>query len=391
MKQNTLRIMQILAFIATVLAAYIAWTSWNDEAQLAGCGEGTGCEAVLQTKWSSWFGLPVSTGAVGVYGSLFILTLLIAGKAKKNHWLLLVFLSVLASGSGIWFMGIQALVVKNYCIYCTIVHSCGLLLTFFILKNTPVEKEPQGKRKKTTELAVPSRKFVQAGLMGIAGVVVLAAGQIFPASSSTANLTTSTPGPGVAVSAKTVSLLGGRLKLNLSDFPVVGSPDANRVIAHFFDYTCPACRKLHPELLATHQPNQQDVAIAMIPMPLDAACNPAVPQTQYIHLNACLYAKIGLAIWRINPLAYLSYDLFMFQTETPPSAEQARAAADQLVGKEAMDKALADPSIVDPIRLGITMFHSPPLERKVLPILVSPEKAVYGIPSLPELNSMFLH
>ena len=115
MSKNTLWLIRT-SLIALVLAAYITWTSLNKEAVLAGCGEGSGCEAVLQTKFSSWFGLPVGFGALAVYEGIFVLTFFIASD-KQKPWILLVFLSVLASLSGLWFVGLQLFLIKAYCKY----------------------------------------------------------------------------------------------------------------------------------------------------------------------------------------------------------------------------------------------------------------------------------
>jgi len=129
--------------------------------------------------------------------------------------------------------------------------------------------------------------------------------------------------------------------------------------------------------------------LTLIPMPLDADCNPGISQTAYVHLNACTYARLGLAVWRMKPEAYLSFDHFMFRDEYPPSSEQASAYAAQLVGQDALTKALADPQLDVMLRVGISMFYSPALERKVLPIVMTPEKIFYGIPEHSELTQLF--
>ncbi|MGH9857716.1 MAG: vitamin K epoxide reductase family protein, partial [Acidobacteriota bacterium] len=143
--KRKLLIIRVLALIALALSVYILWTSSSQKAELAGCGEGSGCEAVLQTKWSSWFGLPVSAGAIVVYGSILLLTFLVTTESKKG-WLLLAFFSLLASASGVWFMLLQAFLIKSYCIYCSIVHFCGILITVFVLKTIPVREEQTGKK-----------------------------------------------------------------------------------------------------------------------------------------------------------------------------------------------------------------------------------------------------
>ncbi|MCI0413608.1 vitamin K epoxide reductase family protein [bacterium] len=389
MKRN-LTFIRILALIALALSAYITWTSVSESAQLAGCGEGSGCDAVLSTKWSSWFGLPVSFAALIVYGAIVVLAFVVTPE-KSTAWLLLVFLSFLASASGLWFMGLQTFLIKSYCIYCTIVHLCGIVITVLVLRTMPVQEVQTGKKKKAAPVGVPAKKFFYAGLSGVLAVIVLAVGQMKPGSADTAQVLQNEGAIPSSVPAKTIRLLNGALPVSVGDYPVIGLLEAQRIVAHLFDYTCPACRKLHAELLRAQQTNQSTTALVMIPMPLDAVCNPGVQETSYIHLNACTFAKIGLVIWRIKPEAYLSYDHFMFQGQYPPAPEAARAIADQLIGRDTMEKALADPRLDDLIRTSVNMFYSPSMQQKVLPILISPEKAFYGIPDQAQLTSLFVH
>ena len=390
MKRN-LMIIRVVALIALALSGYILWTTMNQSAQLAGCGEGSGCDAVLQTKWSSWFGMPVSAGALVVYGVIFVLSFLVSS-SKSPSWLLLVFFSLLASASGVWFMFLQVFLIKSYCIYCSLVHLCGIVITILVLKTIPVQVPQQqtGKKKKVEPEGIPSRKFFYAGLFGVLGVAVLAMGQM----KSTTMQTPETPSVGSSslpssVPVKKVSLMNGSVPVAVGAFPVLGQLESDHVVGHVFDYTCPACRKLHPDLLLALQSSQRKTALVMIPMPLDAECNPGVSQTSYQHMNACAFAKLGLAIWRVKPEAYASFDHFMFQSEFPPSLEKARSVASQLVPADALDSALKDPSLMNQLRDGLNIFYSPAMQRKVLPILIAPDKAVYGIPHHSELTALF--
>ena len=237
----------------------------------------------------------------------------------------------------------------------------------------------------------PAFRLQNSCMRGIAvvGVAVLAFGQMNSGSVKTGEIPTGEGEITTSFPVKSVRLAKGALTVNAGEFPTLGSIDAEYFVAHLFDYTCPACRKLHPDLVAAQQPNQQNVALMLIPMPLDAACNPGVQQTAFTHLNACNYAKLGLAIWRTKPEAYLSYDHFMFQGEYPPGAEQATAFAAQLIGQDPLSKALADPRVDSMLRVGISMFYSPALERKVLPILMTPDRIIYGFPDPPELTRLF--
>jgi len=392
MNKNTIRLIRILAFVAVALAAYLAWHSLNKDAVLAGCGEGSGCEEVLQTKWSSWFGLPVSFGALATYVAIFVLAFRIAAD-KRGAWIAMVFFVLLASLSGLWFVSLQIFVLHAYCKYCSAIHFCGLLIAFLVLKNLPLRKEEKPEKSKKKKSApptgVPAANFLYAGTLALVGVGVLMFGQTRSGLVKPEPISQSSGVIGTSFPVKTVSMAKGAFPVNVGEYPTLGSIDAEHFVAHLFDYTCPACRKLHPDLVAAQQPNQQHVALTLIPMPLDAACNPGISQTAYIHMNACAYAKLGLAVWRAKPEAYLSFDHFMFQGEYPPGTDQATAYAAQLVGQDTLTKVLADPQLDVLLRVGISMFYSPSLERKVLPIIMTPEKIIYGYPETAELAQLF--
>ena len=99
--------------------------------------------------------------------------------------------------------------------------------------------------------------------------------------------------------------------------------------------------------------------------------------------------EINLGVW-LRKMQAGGYH-FMFQSQYPPAPDAARAIADQLIGHDTMEKALADPRLDDLLRTSVNMFYSPAMQEKVLPILISPEKAVYGIPNEAELTNMFAH
>lgn len=386
LKASVLWAMRGLALAALALSIYIVWTAYAG-GQLAGCGEGGGCEEVIRTRWSSWFTLPVGAGGALVYAAIL---LSLFGALSPSRWRRLIVLTVLAAGSGLWFIGLQLLIIKGFCLYCTTVHTCGILLMGLTLWKAPVEKPLTPKEAKRRGEVLVARHVVRSGVLGLIGVAVLAGGQLL--SDRRVTVPENPPPMKVelpSVSIQEVALASGRMRLKPGDYPTVGSPNAERNIVMLFDYTCPACRHLHPQLLDAYNGHEATTAIVMVPMPLDSQCNHGVQQTSYQHLNACLFAKIGLAVWNANPSAYAAFDKFMFETEYPPSAEQARAMADHLVGKEIMDAALADPRFDQLVSYGVQLFYSPLLQKKVLPTLITPEQVLEGTPPPEQLSLLF--
>lgn len=368
-------IIVLLALIALILSAYLAWSTWQ-ESKLLGCGgETANCEEVTETHWGKWFGIPVSAGGILVYGAIFFVSLSMRKHASPNQWLALTFFSVLASASALWFIGLQIFEIKSYCYYCMAVHACGITIAAMVLSKAPFKR-------------LNSRQAVTAIVAGVAAVAVIAAGQLYAGRNSdeqsqsvvTAPLENKPQisGPQEIPAHKEVILAKGKLWFSLSDFPFMGRGDAANFVAHFFDFTCPACRQFHSTLRSAHQTYINQTTLVMIPVPLDAICNPAVKETAYTHQNACEYAKIGLALWRVSPQSYESYDQFIFQDQLPPSIDSARGLADHLAGKDAMERALADPEVMTILHHGLEMFYSPAFPQKAIPALVTKNEVFNG-------------
>ena len=71
-----------LSALGAGLAGYLAWTGWND-AGVAGCTEGSGCDVVLSSRWATLLGVPTALWGLLAYlslaGTAFI------GRADR-HW-----------------------------------------------------------------------------------------------------------------------------------------------------------------------------------------------------------------------------------------------------------------------------------------------------------------
>jgi uncharacterized membrane protein len=376
----------ILALIALVLSGYLAWSSWQ-QSKLLGCGGegGANCEEVISTRWGKWFGIPVGAGGVLVYGAIFLVSQSMRKQASLKQWLSLIFFAVLASASALWFIGLQIFEIKSYCYYCMTVHACGLIIAFIVLTKAPFKR-------------LNSRSASIAIAAAIASVAVIVAGQLYagrdsdyrpPSVAEPAQTRPQVPVPQEIPANREVILDKGKIWFSLADFPFVGSGNTTNYVAHFFDFTCPACRQFHSTLRGAHQGYINETTLVMIPVPLDAVCNPAVKETAYMHQNACEYAKIGLALWKISPQSYESYDQFIFHDQIPPMVEAARELADHLAGKDAMDRALADPEVMTNLNKGLSMFYSPAFTQKALPALVTKNDVFTGFPA-PQLLSGIL-
>lgn len=119
----------VLAVIALGLSSYLSWSTWSST-PVAGCDNSglIACDHVLSSPWSKWLGLPVSMLGALVYVGILVATWLAAKRDSSLAWTALLTLSLMAAGSAMWFIGLQAVELGSFCLYCLGVHSCGLAI-----------------------------------------------------------------------------------------------------------------------------------------------------------------------------------------------------------------------------------------------------------------------
>ncbi|HVY71773.1 MAG TPA: vitamin K epoxide reductase family protein [Verrucomicrobiae bacterium] len=412
-----------LAPTGLALSLFLLWFSLRGE-RVPGCGAEGGCDEVLHSRWSSWFGLPVSLPAALMYGA--VLWGAIAYRRETNPESrrktgnLLTMAAVALAGAAIWFIGLQLLVIHAICKFCMATHLVSLATASTLwlgLAASPsapmADKDPKPGKRKQREIAAkpagPPGRVVQV-MGGIAAVAVLVIGQLawqpktyqIQAMSSPPPAAATTPAnPAVvAVPAKPVEApplavwkappepettgkslqLPNGLAVDLTDVPLMGPPNAPHFALHLFDYSCSHCRALHPVLRGALQQLSNQVTVVSLPVPLCTNCNRLV-RTQYAdHLLACEYARIGLAVWRAAPSRLHEFDDWIFAPPRPPSPAEARAEAIRLVGEGDFNKAIADPWVEQKINLGVNLYEANMKRYRVgqLPQMMVANNLVYG-------------
>ena len=394
-----------LLMIATAGAGYLAWLAIHN-GPAAGCGPQSGCNAVLQSRWAYWLDLPVSVPAVLVYLALLGMTFLLQRRPtpdeQRGSWAAIIILSVIVAGAALWFVGLQVFVIKAFCKFCMTAHTCGLAAALLCLKNIPFAADPDtpmwssgsGKR------GVPLTAVFTLILVGLAGVAVLAGGQmlfqkqrnvvkVLPVAKSTdARRGTNHPAPpgmirpstdqpvspnARLIAPRTLSLYSNQFVIKFNEVPMIGSPDSKHVIVFLFDYTCPHCRAVHPMLLQACQQFSNQLAVVCLPVTLSPRCNPFVLRRQSrVDSGSCELAHLDLAVWRAKPEAQRQFDDWLFSSVDPPSLEQARDYAAQLVGVDKLKSALDDPWVQQQILTDCQLHHvtSAAVENGALPQII---------------------
>lgn len=334
---------------------------------MIGCGVGSSCEMVLNSRWSTIAGaLPVSGLAAGVYLAVSLAGFSIgpstAVPVRRLAWSGMLVLVGSAAGSAVWFTFLQNWVIGAFCPYCMIMHIIGLLLAALVIWQASFQFENDSNDVATTNpfptsfvgtVSVVSprriiRPFLMFGLvlvgLGLAGL--LAASQVI------------IPPPAV--------YRGGQSQDNFPAFdsqavPLVGSPDASYVVTLLFDYQCPHCQQIHFMLDEVVRRYSGRLAFVLCPTPLNSQCNPYILRDVNSYKDSCELTRVGLAVWVGKREAFPAFHLWMFSLESgdrwrPRSLEAAKAKAVELVGQREFDAALANPWIDKYLQTSVRIY-----------------------------------
>jgi len=360
---------RVLALLAAAVAGYLVVVSLSQRGLPIGCGEGSGCGEVLRSRWSSLFGIPVGALALTAYLLAFAATFWLHSQHASR---LLTLISAAVVVSAGWFAGLQLFLLRAICPWCMADHVLGLSMAAAVCW-----------------LLVYRRLFVNpsaasvwpAAILGIvlAGVAIGLQATI-GAGSSVVRLPAgqnadSGPGPG-----RQVAVLNGKLTLDVHDLPVLGNPNAPKLIVLMYDYCCPHCRATHGYLLDGMPRYAGQYALVLLPMPLDAKCNPAIDETEPRFRESCDLIRTALAVWRAKPEVFPQFDAWLYEPEKPRSLADAKAEATRMVGETALTEALADPWIDARIAADVRAYGESGVD--TLPLLLSP--GMDGVVGRPE-------
>jgi len=177
-----------------------------------------------------------------------------------------------------------------------------------------------------------------------------------------------------------LQLHGDAFNLDLTDVPVLGSLDAEKVMVSMFDYTCEHCRHLHVPIMTAQRYFSNRLAVVSLPMPLDAKCNPWIKQTYAKHENACALARLALAVWRADRKRFPEYDEWVMTSEDALKPELARERALELVGLIALERSMGDPWIDQTLQTSMSLYRTNWLvsKRSSMPMMVIGTNIITG-------------
>jgi uncharacterized membrane protein len=339
----------------------------DDSATLAGCGPGSGCEAVLGSQWSQIFGIPVTLPGLLIYAAVML------GLTRAGRGLLAPLLGLILAAI-VWFVFVQAVLIRAFCPWCMAAHVVGIAL---IALGLPYAAHTSGSWFPTL------RPFLAAAA---GGGILLASLQWFgpkPATHRITEFDAAPPTPRVTPDAHAQG--EGRLALffdgskgyRVSELPHIGRADAQHVLIEYFDYGCGACRTMSSYLDALVAAHPEEICVVLLPMPLDRDCNPLLPPLEPGHPGACEMARASLAIWRH---ARENFHAFHTALLADPTAENASMLASALLGDPAA--AMRDPWVDSIIQTNISDWQVISADNPKLPKLIVGERRIMqGFPA----------
>jgi len=321
-----------LISLALALSAYLSW-HYLAGGTVIGCGGGSSCDEVLNSRWSSIGGvLPISGLAAGAYLAMLVASFSIgpsnAVPVRRLAWRAMLVLAGAIAGSAVWFIIVQKWMVGKFCPYCMATHITGLGLAAVIFWQAPRQVNPGSTVRVIRRSRAVGWSFIGITLACIMGICqwTIAPRAVYRAGESQNNLS----------------------EIDAHAVPIVGPPDARYVVTMLFDYKCPHCQQLHFMLNEVVRRYHGTLAFVLCPTPMRRECNPYIPRDIDEFKDSCELAKLALTVWAAHHESFPAFDQWMFSHESGDrwqarTVDAARAKAIELVGQQKFDAALADP------------------------------------------------
>ncbi|GHC57847.1 vitamin K epoxide reductase family protein [Roseibacillus persicicus] len=347
-------VVRILAGIGALLSLYLLTMKLNGQiSSISGCGSGGGCANVLGSRWSQFFGIPVSAFSSALYLTILGLTFRFNATLARSA-------SILLFGAAAWFMGLQFFYLKTFCPWCLATHLTGILTATALLLHHGDEKK---------------KSSIHQWTVGLGGIAILVAGQLFGPVPDT-HLITEEKQPSepketsqAETGERMVSFPNSETAVPLKDLPHIGPIDAPHVLIKYFDYTCNSCRDMHGDLGKLQASYPEEITVVYLPVPLNRSCNPHLSSRVKDHEGACELARLSLAVWKTNPELWEQVHNGLFSRPVLSPAI-ARGHIEQRVDKVQLEEALKDPWIAERLTSNMKTYQTMVIATDRMPKLV---------------------
>ena len=118
------------------------------------------------------------------------------------------------------------------------------------------------------------------------------------------------------------------------------------------------------------------LAIVVLPVPLNTKCNSAVSRTGGKFVESCELARLAVAVWRADPEKFNQFHDWMFQGYDAPSFARALQYARELVGQEKLDESLNNRIVDSYVKKHVEIYRR--LGAGTIPKLLFPRTGIVG-------------
>lgn len=168
----------------------------------------------------------------------------------------------------------------------------------------------------------------------------------------------------------------GNLQLDPKQWPLLGAPNAKHIFVEMFDYACPHCRATHRAIKGACDEMGENVAVIVLPVPLNSACNNAITRTGANFVDSCKMARLAVACWRVDPEQFQVFHHWMFEGGSCPSYARAKEKVDALVGKDKIDEELGKEAVRKYVSKHVQLYKH--VGKGMVPKLLFPTTTVEG-------------
>ena len=98
--------------------------------------------------------------------------------------------------------------------------------------------------------------------------------------------------------------------------------------------------------------------MALLPTPINVACNKYVHEPKPGRELACEYARLALAVWYARPTAFPEFHDWLMEPPDPPPLDKARRRAAKLIGQKQLDLALVDARVDRQLAGDAEIYHA---------------------------------
>ena len=156
-----------------------------------------------------------------------------------------------------------------------------------------------------------------------------------------------------------VKLLNGTLTIDMYSQAVLGSPEAPYVVVEMVDYMCPHCRAMHKNIKLALDRYGDQLAVVIMPVPLELECNKQMMQTDPTHRGSCKLARLAVSVAKINLTAFHDFHNWMLADEKkPPSVSDAVQRAWELVNRKRLAEFTDSDATKNRIQQDISLYVS---------------------------------